>query len=128
MNLNITSNPSTYLEEGSFRDLVDLEQIASVVQEFRKRNYIPTSPQRLREKFPVGEIFKAKILNVKDYGLFLEIEENVIGMLSADSLASVAEGNHIISEFDRGDVIEVRIIDFNERYNKFDVEFVSTVK
>lgn len=64
----------------------------------------------LEEKYKVGSIIKGKITNITDYGIFLEIEKNVEGLVHVSEISWTKDGyNDIIAKYKVGNEIDVYV-------------------
>lgn len=62
------------------------------------------------EKNPVGSTFKTKIRNVTDFALFVEISDNVDGMIHESDLSWDQNGNELLKNYNKGDDIECKVL------------------
>ena len=69
--------------------------------------------QKFAGKFNVGDIVKGKIRDVKDFGVFVELEDNVDALIRKEDLGSVDE-----SALKIGDEIEAVIAFIDEKKNR----------
>ena len=69
--------------------------------------------QKFAGKFNVGDIVKGKIRDVKDFGVFVELEDNVDALIRKEDLGSVDESTLKI-----GDEIEAAIAFIDEKKNR----------
>ena len=69
--------------------------------------------QKFAGKFNVGDIVKGKIRDVKDFGVFVELEDNVDALIRKEDLGSVDE-----SALKIGDEIEAAIAFIDEKKNR----------
>lgn len=64
----------------------------------------------LEEKYKVGSVVKGKITNITDYGIFVEIEKNVEGLVHVSEISWTKEGyNDVISKYKTGDELDAYI-------------------
>ncbi|MEW6067247.1 MAG: 30S ribosomal protein S1 [Nitrospirota bacterium] len=72
--------------------------------------------KEISEKFKIGSEVKGKILKVTDFGMFVELEEGVEGLIYSSEIVRPPQGK-IEDAFKEGDEINVRIIkvDTDER-------------
>ncbi len=65
----------------------------------------------LEEKYKVSSIINGKITNITDYGIFLEIEKNVEGLIHMSEISWTKEGyGAIVDKLNVGDKIDAYIV------------------
>lgn len=70
---------------------------------------------QLAEKFPVGTILKTKIVGIKEYGLFVQLDENITGMVHIGELSWTKSVEHPGELFKEGDEVEVAVMGFDAK-------------
>jgi small subunit ribosomal protein S1 len=81
------------------------------------KRLLPDPWEKITEKFPVGSKHTGKVANITPYGVFVELEDGIGGMVHISDLSWTKRFNHP-SEFTRtGNDLEVVIlnIDLNDR-------------
>ncbi|MDY6843020.1 MAG: 30S ribosomal protein S1 [Thermodesulfobacteriota bacterium] len=73
----------------------------------------PNPWEHIEEKFPVESKVIGKVVNVTDYGVFVELEEGVEGLLHISEMTWSKRARHPSKIVKVGDTIEVVIIDVN---------------
>ncbi len=63
---------------------------------------------RFAEKFPIGSILEGEIKNITEFGMFVGVDEEIDGMVH---MTDVSWDNNDSSEFKKGDVIKVKVLD-----------------
>src|SRR4249920_1365733 len=69
----------------------------------------------LKEKYPPGTVVKGVIRNIADFGIFVEIEEGIDGLVHVSDLSWTQRGKHPSELYQKGDEVEsvVLNIDFD---------------
>ncbi|MBX3487186.1 MAG: 30S ribosomal protein S1 [Candidatus Paracaedibacteraceae bacterium] len=63
---------------------------------------------RFAEKFPIGSILEGEIKNITEFGMFVGVDDEIDGMVH---MTDVSWDNNDSSEFKKGDVIKVKVLD-----------------
>ena len=70
--------------------------------------------EKIEEKYPVGSVHKAKVRNFTNFGVFVEVEEGVDGLIHISDLSWTKKVKHP-SEFTKiGEPIEVQVLDIDK--------------
>lgn len=69
--------------------------------------------EKISEKYPVGGIVKGKVVNLTDYGVFVELESGVEGLVHISEMYWTREIKHPSKVLNLGDAIEVMILEVN---------------
>ena len=62
---------------------------------------------------PVGSLVKGQIQNIADFGIFVQVEEGLDGLVHLSDIDWKVEGNIAIKEYKVGQEIEAKILDFD---------------
>ncbi len=98
-------------------------QILTLDREQRKmslgiKQLKPDPWQNIEEKYPVGSKHKAKVLSFSNFGVFVELEEGVEGLVHISDLSWTKKINHP-SEFTKiGDELEVVVLDIDKEHRR----------
>jgi small subunit ribosomal protein S1 len=65
------------------------------------------------EQHPVGSIVEGEVKNKTEFGLFLGLDNDVDGMVHLSDLDWKREGEEIIDEFKKGDVVRAQVLDID---------------
>ncbi len=71
----------------------------------------------VKEKYSVGDIFEKPISEVFEFGLLVELEKDIEGLLHASDL-SYRRVLNLPSKYNKGDLIKFKIIGFNDEKNR----------
>ena len=66
----------------------------------------------INEKYPVGEIVSGKVVQIKEYGAFVELEPGLDGLVHISEVANKRVGN-IAEELSVGQAVEAKILDID---------------
>jgi small subunit ribosomal protein S1 len=72
---------------------------------------LPDPWDSVPKKYPVGSRIKGKIINVTDYGVFVELEEGVEGLVHISELTGSKKMKHPSKIVHIGDTVEVMVLD-----------------
>jgi len=78
------------------------------------KNTLPNPWSNIEERYQIGMIAKGKIVEIKDYGVFVELEEGIDGFINLDNLTwakHTKKPNEIVSI---GDEVNVKILDIDK--------------
>ncbi len=67
----------------------------------------------ITERYPVGSIIEGKVVNIMDYGVFVEIESGVEGLVHVSEMFWTKKIRHPSKVLSMGDVIKVMVLDVN---------------
>tara|TARA_B100001105_G_scaffold27997_1_gene19657 strand:- start:17711 stop:19459 length:1749 start_codon:yes stop_codon:yes gene_type:complete len=68
--------------------------------------------ENFAQQNPVGNLVKGKIQNIADFGIFVQVEEGLDGLVHLSDIDWKVEGNIAIKEYKVGQEIEAKILDF----------------
>jgi len=69
--------------------------------------------ETITERYPVGSILPGRVVNVTDYGVFVELEKGVEGLIHISEMFWTREIKHPSKVLSLGDQINVMILDVN---------------
>ena len=73
-----------------------------------------TNPwETIAERYPVGSIMPGRVVNVTDYGVFVELEQGVEGLIHISEMFWTREIKHPSKVLSLGDQINVMVLDVN---------------
>ncbi len=112
-------NPQEFLKVG---DEVEA-QVLTLDREERKmslgiKQLTPDPWQNIAERYPVGSKHKAVVKNMTNFGVFVEIEEGIDGLIHISDLSWSKKVNHP-NEFTKvGEVLDVVVLELDEENRK----------
>ncbi len=72
--------------------------------------------ESFENKYPVGSTVKGKISNIKDYSIYLNIDEfGIDGFLHANDLSYTAKPDEEIKKYQKNDEIEVKVLEIKSK-------------
>lgn len=77
------------------------------------KQLLPDPWQEVNTKFTPGERVKGKVVNVADYGVFVEIESGIEGLVHVSDLTWSKKNKHPSKIVKPGDVVEAVILDID---------------
>ncbi len=71
------------------------------------------------EKYPANSVLKGKISNIKDFSIYINIEEfEIDGFLHANDLSYTEKSEDEIKKYSKGDEIEVKVLEIKPKEQK----------
>ncbi|MBD3182701.1 30S ribosomal protein S1 [Candidatus Poribacteria bacterium] len=67
----------------------------------------------VEDKYPVGSTITGKVVNIVDYGAFVELEPGVEGLIHVSEMSWTRRIPHPSKLLKKGDVIQARVLDVN---------------
>ena len=75
--------------------------------------------ESFEKKYPVNSVLKCKISNIKDFSIYLNIEEfDIDGFMHANDLSYSSKPEEEIKKYKKGDEIEVKVIEIKSQDQK----------
>ena len=75
--------------------------------------------EKFEKKYPIGSVIKCKISNIKEFSIYLNIEEfDIDGFLHANDLSYTSKPEEEIKKYQKGDEIEVKLIEIKAQDQK----------
>src|SRR5207237_4744791 len=73
----------------------------------------PNPYDTLREKYPIGSRIKGRIRNIADFGIFVEIEEGIDGLVHVSDLSWTQRVKHPSELYQKGDEVEAVVLNID---------------
>ncbi|KAK3604825.1 hypothetical protein CHS0354_000487 [Potamilus streckersoni] len=70
--------------------------------------------QDIETKYPIGTIAKAKVLSVADYGVFLELEKGIEGLVHISEVTWIQQVRHAVSAIRPGDFVDCVVLNIDK--------------
>src|SRR5512136_34919 len=70
----------------------------------------PNPYETLSEKYPLGTIVKGRVRNIADFGIFVEIEEGIDGLVHVSDLSWTQRVKHPSELYQKGDEVEAVVL------------------
>jgi small subunit ribosomal protein S1 len=68
---------------------------------------------KFAEQNPVGNIIKAPIRNITDFGMFVALDDNTDGMIHESDISWSNNGAELLKNYNKGDVIECKVLNID---------------
>jgi small subunit ribosomal protein S1 len=70
----------------------------------------PNPYQTLTEKYPPGTVVRGKVRNIADFGVFVEIEEGIDGLVHISDMSWTSRPKHPSELYQKGDEVEAVVL------------------
>src|SRR5512146_2184357 len=70
------------------------------------------------EKYPPGTVVRGKVVSLKDYGAFIELEEGIEGLVHVSEMSWTRRVKHPSKVVAVGDVVEAVVLDIDAKANR----------
>ncbi|MBN1497179.1 MAG: S1 RNA-binding domain-containing protein [Spirochaetes bacterium] len=112
-------NAADILKKGETADFMVLD----INQEDRKLSlgYKQLSPnpwEGVHERFPVGSVQRKKIKKIVKFGMFVELEEGIDGLVHLSDISWEGNVRSVPDQYAAGDEVEIKILDINREQMK----------
>lgn len=74
--------------------------------------------ENVTAKYPVGRVIQGKVVNISDYGAFIELEKGVEGLIHISEMSWTQHIKHPSKILAVGEIIEAKILNINEQEKK----------
>jgi small subunit ribosomal protein S1 len=71
-----------------------------------------------QEKYPPGTVVRGKVVSLKDYGAFIELEQGIEGLIHISEMSWTRRVKHPSKMLAIGDVVEAVVLDIDPRQNR----------
>ena len=99
-------------------DIVETKILSYDIQQSKLslglKQVLPNPWDDIDSRYPVGMRLKRQIKNITNFGVFLEIEEGIDGLLHLDDMSWTKRPKHPSALYNEGDEIEVMVIDIDK--------------
>src|SRR5512134_2784224 len=73
----------------------------------------PNPYEQLRDKYPPGTVVKGRVRNIADFGIFVEIEEGIDGLVHISDMSWTQRVKHPSELFQKGDDVEAVLLNID---------------
>jgi len=80
----------------------------------------------ITEKYPIGSIVEGKIVNIMDYGAFVELERGVEGLIHISEMFWTREIKHPSKVLSPGEIAKVMVLDVNHEDKRISLSLKQT--
>src|SRR5690348_3567722 len=70
----------------------------------------PNPYEQLTEKYPPGTVVRGKVRNIADFGVFVEIEEGIDGLVHISDMSWTSRPKHPAELYQKGDEVEAVVL------------------
>ncbi len=107
-------HPSKMLEVGDTVEAVVLDIDAQNNRiSLGMKQLEPNPYETLREKYPPGTVVRGKVRNIADFGIFVEIEDGIDGLVHISDLSWTQRVRHPSELYQKGDEVEAVVLDID---------------
>jgi len=78
----------------------------------------PDPWQEIEKKYPIGSTIKGKIVNIQSYGLFVELEKGIEGLVHISEISWTKKFINLSESFAIGDILEAKVIGIEPQSKK----------
>ena len=82
--------------------------------------------EKITDKYPVGSTVKGKVVNLTDYGVFVELEPGVEGLVHISEMYWTREIKHPSKVLNVGEIIEVVVLEVNPQTKRVSLSLKQT--
>jgi small subunit ribosomal protein S1 len=73
----------------------------------------PNPYEQLRDKYPPGTVVKGRVRNIADFGIFVEIEEGIDGLVHISDMSWTQRVKHPSEMYQKGDEVEAVVLNID---------------
>jgi len=99
-------------------DIVETKILSYDIQQSKLslglKQVLPNPWDDIDNRYPVGMRLKRKVKNITNFGVFIEVEEGIDGLLHLDDMSWTKRPKHPSALYNEGDEIEVMVIDLDK--------------
>jgi small subunit ribosomal protein S1 len=104
-------HPSKVVKVGEEVDVVVLEVKPDQQRiSLGLRQTLPDPWQAAADRFPVGSIVKGTVRGVTDFGVFVEVDQGLEGLIHISDLSWTEKVKHPSEKFKKGDAVEAKVL------------------
>lgn len=85
---------------------------------FGYKQRFPNPWEEIEIKYPVDSIIEGKVVNITDYGAFIQLENGIEGLLHISELSWTNKVKHPSEIVTMGDILKLKVIDINKSAQK----------
>jgi len=113
------ANVKDYFEKGVEADF----RILDINHEDKKINLgykqlLPNPWNTIDERFQIGSVYKKKIKKIVKFGLFVELEDGIDGLVHISDVSWDDDSKDLTRKFKNGQEVDIKILDINKREMK----------
>jgi len=77
------------------------------------KQLLPHPWENVREKYKEGDVIKGKVVNISDYGSFIELEKGVEGLIHISEMSWTQHVKHPSQLLSLGEIVEAKILNLD---------------
>jgi small subunit ribosomal protein S1 len=70
----------------------------------------PNPWEQIKEKYPMGTVIRGPVRNITDFGIFVEVQEGIDGLVHVSDLHWTKKIKHPSELYKKGDVVEAQVV------------------
>ena len=74
--------------------------------------------ENIEEKYPVGSEVEGKVVSITNYGVFIELEEGIEGLIHISEMSWTQQIKHPSELFSMGDLVKAKVLSINPEERK----------
>ncbi len=119
MSWSRVSHPSEIVAVGDKLEvmILNIDKAANKIALGLKQRF-PDPWQDIASKYPPGSRIKSKVVNILPYGIFVEIEKGIEGLIHISEISWAKRIDNLSSTFAIGDVVEAQILSVDPQNRK----------
>jgi small subunit ribosomal protein S1 len=78
----------------------------------------PDPWKEIEDKYPINSVVKGRITNIQNYGLFVELEKGIEGLVHISEISWTKRFNNLYEMFAIGDTVEAKVIGIDPQERK----------
>ena len=82
--------------------------------------------ENVEEKYKIGSTVHGVVINIVDYGAFLQLEEGVVGLLHISEMSNIDNGKVVANLFNKGDEVEVVVLEVSKDSKRISLSMKQT--
>jgi len=82
--------------------------------------------EKITEKYPIGAVVEGKVVNITDYGVFIELESGVEGLVHISEMYWTREIKHPSKVLNVGDAIQIMVLEVNSQNKRISLSLKQT--
>ena len=119
MSWSRVSHPSEVVAVGDKLDVkvLNVDREANKIALGLKQRF-PDPWEDIEKKYPPGSRVKGKVVNILPYGIFVEIEKGIEGLVHISEISWAKRVENLSSTFAIGDVVEIQVLSIDKESRK----------
>ncbi len=112
-------DPSDVLKVGAIVEAVVLDiDVENTKISLSMKQLEPNPYELLPQKYPIGSVVKGRVRNVAEFGLFVEIEEGIDGLVHVSDISWIQKVRHPSELYKPGDEVEAVVLNIDFEHDR----------